>query len=313
MTTSFRHRDSDQVHKPIADDFADETARLSGTFTVLDNEKFYRQLDDDSLWMLTDYTGPTFVQVSGAAFPDIETLSTAEMDASLVLAPDGAGGVEFRAEAGGGGGSGLHSIDDPTDAYWSGGDLGFDLEFDANTPSLPSGVGWVNQDSSTYTERGGAGTLARATQAGDHNYLLTRSLSGAPSTWLLTAKFSVVGGAGNFIDGGLVIRESGSGKFMSEVMRNYATVVIFKWDAPTTFNAAPVTLAVPTLQTFYLRIRKNSSSSFDFEESHDGLFWRTVTAAYNVGAYITPDEYGFEMLNGSGEAAGVSCHWMRLR
>lgn len=34
---------------------------------------------------------------------DILDLPTAEMDASLVLAPDGVGGVEFRAEAGGGG------------------------------------------------------------------------------------------------------------------------------------------------------------------------------------------------------------------
>jgi hypothetical protein len=43
---------------------------------------------------------------------DILDLPTAEMDDSLVLAPDGAGGVEFRAEAGGAGGG--HTIEDET-------------------------------------------------------------------------------------------------------------------------------------------------------------------------------------------------------
>jgi hypothetical protein len=35
-----------------------------------------------------------------------EDLTTAELDDTLVLAPDGVGGVEWRAEAGGGGGGG---------------------------------------------------------------------------------------------------------------------------------------------------------------------------------------------------------------
>src|SRR5687768_4470705 len=42
----------------------------------------------------------TWATVGGRAI--IETLATAEMDDTLVLAPDGVGGVEFRAEAGGG-------------------------------------------------------------------------------------------------------------------------------------------------------------------------------------------------------------------
>lgn len=41
---------------------------------------------------------------TGAGAADILDFATAETDDTLVLAPDGAGGVEFRAEAGGGGG-----------------------------------------------------------------------------------------------------------------------------------------------------------------------------------------------------------------
>ena len=44
------------------------------------------------------------IAISGASVADILDLPTAEDDTALVLAPDGTGGVEFRAEAGGGGG-----------------------------------------------------------------------------------------------------------------------------------------------------------------------------------------------------------------
>lgn len=47
-----------------------------------------------------DHTGLTGV---GTTVTEIVDLPTAETDDTLVLAPDGAGGVEFRAEAGGGG------------------------------------------------------------------------------------------------------------------------------------------------------------------------------------------------------------------
>jgi hypothetical protein len=48
-------------------------------------------------------TGVEFWPDSYPGLPDILDIPTAEMDATLVLAPDGAGGVEFRAEVGGGG------------------------------------------------------------------------------------------------------------------------------------------------------------------------------------------------------------------
>lgn len=295
--------------------------RITGTTTITAFDTVA-----DGVWRHGYFSGALTLTHNGTSLilPGGANITTAAGDSFVALSL-GSGNWKILAYqkadgtaivGGGGGGTGtsnLHSIDDPTDAYWAGGDLGFDLEFDANTSSLPSGVGWVNQDSSTYTERGGAGTIARASQAGDHNYLLTRSLSGAPSTWLMTGKFTAVAGAGNYLDAGLVIRESGSGHFMNLILRNFATAVIFKWDSPTAFNNVITTFSVPTIQTFYFRIRKNSVSSFDFEISYDGLSWRTVQAAYNVGAYITPDEYGFEMLNGSGEAGGVSCHWIRLR
>lgn len=63
-----------------------------------DHWRFYR---DATGWHAKDDTGA--VSDIGGTVADILDLATAETDATLVLAPDGAGGVEFRAETGGGG------------------------------------------------------------------------------------------------------------------------------------------------------------------------------------------------------------------
>jgi hypothetical protein len=58
--------------------------------------------------LLADAQAPTnhatTHEIAGGDNIEVENLGTSEMDDSLVLAPDGAGGVKFRAEAGGGGG-----------------------------------------------------------------------------------------------------------------------------------------------------------------------------------------------------------------
>ena len=214
------------------------------------------------------------------------------------------------------GGSSVRSIDNPNDSYWTGGDLGFDLEFDSSGASLPSGVAWVNQDSSAYNEEFGAGVISRASQAGDHNYLLVRSLSGAPSTWLITAKFSVDGYyTANYLDVGLVLRDSSGTKFYNFVLRNLLQIACFKWNSPTSFSAVQgsVITTIPPSYVMYLRIRKNSGTSYDFEYSYDGLKWRVYQSGVDISAFLAIDQYGSMMLNSTGEAAGGNCHWIRLR
>lgn len=50
---------------PYKWEYADAAARTGDTgFIAADEGKFARQLDDDTIWMLTDYTGPTWVAVS---------------------------------------------------------------------------------------------------------------------------------------------------------------------------------------------------------------------------------------------------------
>ena len=58
----------------------------------------------------------------GAPITEIVSIPTAEMDDTLVLAPDGAGGVEFRAESGGGGDLPVYTAADDTSIEITGGD-----------------------------------------------------------------------------------------------------------------------------------------------------------------------------------------------
>jgi hypothetical protein len=68
------------VHVPYRWEYANASARTgSSGHLEADEGKLARQLDDNSLWLLTDYTGPTWVAVGGggggsSAWTDIENL-----------------------------------------------------------------------------------------------------------------------------------------------------------------------------------------------------------------------------------------------
>lgn len=77
-----------------------ESADDGSDFTNPDADYRRLFLGEDGQLHVKDSAGA--VTGIGGAVADILDLDTAETDDTLVLAPDGAGGVEFRAEAGGG-------------------------------------------------------------------------------------------------------------------------------------------------------------------------------------------------------------------
>lgn len=91
MSTNFidHLQDGDHASRPAAGDVPQGTLYACTTHNII------YQSDGVSVWS-NWWVG------TGAS--DILDIPTAETDDTLVLAPDGAGGVEFRAEAGGGGG-----------------------------------------------------------------------------------------------------------------------------------------------------------------------------------------------------------------
>jgi hypothetical protein len=59
-----RHSEASLVHVPYNWSYADETAREAASgFVLVDEGKLARQLDDNSLWMLISYSGPTWIAV----------------------------------------------------------------------------------------------------------------------------------------------------------------------------------------------------------------------------------------------------------
>jgi hypothetical protein len=61
------HEDATKVHVPYRWSYADAAARTAATgFVAADEGKVARQADDNSLWMLTVYTGPTWHQLTGS-------------------------------------------------------------------------------------------------------------------------------------------------------------------------------------------------------------------------------------------------------
>lgn len=204
------------------------------------------------------------------------------------------------------------------DTLW-GGDLGSDYEFDANSSSLPSGWSWVNQSTSTYLEKFGAGVIAAPGVAGIQWRGIVRAVP-AGSSWLTTAKFGFMTKAGNESGSGIVLRESGTSKFVVFYLYvNNPTVhdiYVYKWTNNTTASAGFAgPIAVTTWRPRYLRIRKNSSSSYDFECSEDGVSWYAIASAIDVSAFITPDQIGFMAYNseGGGVPWQLAIEWFRVR
>lgn len=106
-----------------------------GTLYACSDHGLIYQSDGSSAWS----TWATL----GATIADILDLDTAETDDTLVLAPDGAGGVEFRAEAGGTSGlidsarhkrtAGSYTLNSTT---WADVDSGTDLVVDAEAGDI---------------------------------------------------------------------------------------------------------------------------------------------------------------------------------
>ena len=63
-----RNLQGERIHKPYAYEYANQAERESATgFAIVDEGKLARQLDDDSLWMLTDWEANTWVAVGSGS------------------------------------------------------------------------------------------------------------------------------------------------------------------------------------------------------------------------------------------------------
>lgn len=194
--------------------------------------------------------------------------------------------------------------------------LSYDYEFAADTTSLPSGWSWVNQSTSTYQEKGGKGAISAPATSTVNWRLLMRALP-SESTWTAYAKLTAYMSTAADAFFGLLLRESSSGKLQD--VSCYPTTSAFyvsRWTNATTYStspAGPLADHVARSSTVYFRIKRNSATSYDFSMSPDGVLWRTILAANDVSAFMTPDQIGFGLDVTNNIVSGVACDWFRVR
>lgn len=216
--------------------------------------------------------------------------------------------------AGGGSGSSAAGIDDLTtfNNIYGSGFTSLDQEFAraGNPTSLPTGWSWVNQGTSTYVEQGGAGIITPQSGA-ESLRLITRPLTGAPSTWTAVAKFGLAWSNSNWHRAAIVLRNASSGNFVQHGLVQSGGWHTNRWASPTAFTAAigeDVNTKFPS--PMYVKIVKNSATSYDFYVSTDGLSWYKWVSAHNPS--LTIDEIGF-LAGAPGADRAASFHWMRIR
>lgn len=213
----------------------------------------------------------------------------------------------------GGGAGSVVSVDDPvvfSDHH--GADLGYDAEFDAIGTTLPSGWAWVNQGSATFALRAGAGVIAVPANTGDSIRALVRDLP-SEATWDIKAKVSAPITTADFQGYGLVLVDTTNSRLMfHQATTQSGQVDTNRWSSFTA-TAAGAGTASARGYVQYVRIRKNSATSYDFGWSVDGVAWRWNATAFNVSTHMTINKMGFAgNTNGAG-AFDVACHWFRVR
>lgn len=211
------------------------------------------------------------------------------------------------------------SVDRP----W-GGNLGLDQEFNRETASTPpTGWAWTNQSTSTYLEHGSIAAIKIPASSSTSLRVITHSLSGYASTWTVTTKLYLLARQLTFSVVGFCLRESATGKLvvasgisMAAVGAGSPTLVVQRYTNATTYGADLSTpISFPSVPTRYLRVTKNSATSYTFSISNDGIEWLDTAAALDPSAAFTtaPDEIGLYVDTGSNTIVVGSCDFWRVR
>lgn len=193
----------------------------------------------------------------------------------------------------------------------------YDQEFDAASSSLPSGWSWVNQSTSTYVEQNGRGALDLTLGASDESRAIVRGINTGGS-WTLTVKLNSfsIGSTGTLPSRHVLLRDSATSKEMRFSIITDGTAVVDYYTNATTFSArrgGTVTL-LPS-QVFnvlqYVKITKNSASSWDWWVSVDGASWMPMHTGINVSTDLTPDQFGVGA-NMRARRTMVTVDWFRV-
>lgn len=222
--------------------------------------------------------------------------------------------------------SGNYDPDSPqawTDAY--GAPTTYDCEFNRinNPTTVPSGWVFQNQRSATYIEQLGCGHITIPVGSGtpDNITCLVQPISAA-SSWTAVGKARSLWQQGWVKEAlygypsGLVITDGTKAAGMLWYWTPWVSMTTWTNMAGTVAgDIGTVTVKADggyQMNIPYWRIKKNSSSSYDFAFSYDAILWVPVVTAYNLGGFMTPTHFGFLFNQDPGQQE-YTVDWFRVR
>lgn len=224
------------------------------------------------------------------------------------------------------GGGGATGIDDLTtfNGVFGSSPTTYDYEFGGSGTSLPSGWSWVNQGDSTYEESLGMGSVFCAYTGGtttgsanERHRMIVRNIP-SESTWNYIAAIpQAVARVGSWHRIGLVLRNSSTGAYWAfnramEGAEQFAKIQVNSWSSINTYGGSQPIDRVYTAIPFYFRLKRNSSTSYDFFISANGKSWFPVISAHDPSS-ISADQIGIIFASNDSQGLYADIDWVRVR
>lgn len=175
---------------------------------------------------------------------------------------------------------------------------------------------WVNQDGASITDQTDRTVLNSGTpNTGVSLQCRVRSLPGAP--WTVELGCHRLWPLKNFFDGGLILRESGTGKIESAGFGPGGELQQVKWSSATAASAVRFTQNSGYSETPILYFRASfATPNITFYASHDGITWFQYGATFAQTNFFTtaPDQWGFFINNNNSATPNINMdlgvfHW----
>lgn len=195
----------------------------------------------------------------------------------------------------------------PSNGLWLSRDNG--ASWDGYGPLLPitepsdTGFAWVNQDSATLTTTSGGRYLFSPATSPDGLHMRVKTLPSAPYT--LTMGFVPMQPFVDFLDCGMVLRDSGTSKIVSfsylsnsSVLSTAPSISVFKWTDEDTFSALYTTTPA-TIKAYdwslgpclWFQISDDATTR-KMRISNDGINFHQVHSVANTD-FMSPNQFGY--------------------
>jgi len=207
------------------------------------------------------------------------------------------------------------SSDAPYEFLWNGSAWNaFFQGYPVTIPPLVSAFSWVNQGASTANNTSGGLYVQAPIGAGDNKRMLLKALPTTP--WSIVVGLLPQFFAVNYCSGGLVVRDSGSGKLITIALLTNSSngalgFSVDYYNSPTNYSSTPFAENAVTCPVFF-KLR-DDGANFTWSLSRDGVNWSQIWQASRTAFLASPDQFGLEVDSNNAAIAGtLYCfHWLQ--